>query len=1327
MMLPGFWLLLRALLLLAAALGASALPDKLWSTPGTPSPSYRAAGPPEPGGTDSSSPPGAGGTLPSAPSGSGSEVWGRDRSVHGTMTRAGPAWRAAYSLPHRAGTEPPSEPHRTKTNPEPHRTQTGSPPEPHRIQTGSPPEPHRTLANPPPEPHRTLASPPPEPHRALTGPPPEPHRALTGPPPEQHRTLAGSPPESHRTLASPPPEPHRVLTGPPPEPHRALTGSPPEPHRTQTGSPPEPHRTQTGSPPESHRILASPPPEPHRALTGPPPESHRTLVRPPPEPHRTQTGSPPEPHRTQTGSPPESHRTLASPPPEPHRTLASPPPEPHRTLASPPPEPFQTQTGPPLESHRSKTKPHRTKTDPPPEPHQTQTGSPPEPHRTQTSPPLEPHRTQTNSPPEPHRTQTDSPPEPHRTQTDSPPEPHRTQTDLPTVPHRSKTDSPSELNRTDTIPSLSADIEKYHTVPGHRGTQINFKSEPGWTELDVTWTDNQTSSGTGITQKSATRRHVNKRTPHMDTTFISTTFTRTLLSVTNDSNLPDITEIPAAYTSASDSGSTDTGSQKTGSTTKDLGNTTQELLTTAQNAGNSTEHTVSDSGSSVPSTFPLQTPSYLVATYPSSTSHHLSDSTVPFTSVPDPATNTANNSMGTDYPANNSALFLSSSSDPSSSSNSLLSTVESSFYTSTFPASSSSYFSSPPGHSNQSSSSPIPSTLVFSPHSSATQTPFKISPWSSTKPPVPLTTQSITPPLSPSPSLPPSFQTASSSARSTETGTTYLSSVSQTGEPSRAYNSSVPGVVESYHTATVPGSRTSTVMVSATTLQTEVETRMTISPYDDKRTQSVITVTDLDGPPAQPTGNVPSTTSANNLLIPSSNDSTQRTTHEPVKATASESPSLSTGDANRQVMTDRTTRMDLKTEKPRLDTTTRAKDKKLPAYTTSPPDIVIAQYPSTRATISPGGSRPTVTASLCSPSPCHNGGLCVEDSKSYRCGCPSAWHGDHCDRDVDECLSDPCPAQTVCVNSQGSFSCRCPLGYILEKGAGCVLVRTFLGHIEVPRSFLNGSNEKYSRLHVIQEQIIQILNSSFSTISGYYQSTVTNTSYSNSIVLSVQNIFSLASNVTMTDLKHNIQSYITVCQSSLESSLDCRLVLHPQLSYRAISLCNVKNPGCDNETAECADPSGVAFCQCKQGYFKYSKMDHSCRACDDGYKLENGACVRCPFGLGGFNCSNPYQLITVIIAAAGGGILLILVVALAVTCFSPDCGTRRLRGTDSILTRACQDPVTPAFIPDSTTPHLLTRRTEEGTIFSTQPRLERKLHRSRPNNGSHPRNLRTFT
>ncbi|XP_075037303.1 protein HEG homolog 1 isoform X2 [Mixophyes fleayi] len=1039
------------------------------------------------------------------------------------------------------------------------------------------------------------------------------------------------------------------------------TNSLSEPNRTQTDPTSEPNRTQTDPASEPNRTQTDPSSEPNRTQTDPASEPNRTQTDPVSEPNRTQTDPTSEPNRTQTDPVSEPNRTQTDPTSEPNRTKTDPSSEPNRTKTDPSSEPNRTKTDPSSE-------PKRTQTDPTSEPSRTQTDPSSEPNRTQTDPTSEPSRTQTDPSSEPNRTQTDPPSEPNRTQTDPPSEPNRTQTDPPSEPNRTQTDPPSEPNRTNTNPSFNADIEKTQTISDHRGPHIYFKSEPGWTEGDFIQKSSQTSSDTGITQKSATRRHVNKRTPHMDTTFISTTFTRTLLSVTNDSNLSDITEIPT-YTTALDSGSTNTRSHKPGSTTEDLGNTTQKSLTTAQDMENSTEssetrNTVSDSGLSVPSTYPLQTHSYPLTTYPPPTSHHLSNSTVLFTSDPVTASNPTRDFTETDVPDNNSSVVLSSSSSYlSSSSNSSLLSVESSFSTSTFPASSASFSSPVRTDSNQSSvedsSSPTPSTFVFSRHSSVTQTPSDISPGSvSTKSPVPLTTQSTTPPLSSFPSLPPSSQTGSPSFQSTDMSTphTYSLSPSRTNEPSRADNRSVIGITEPYQTNTEPGitmfdGTTPAVRVLVTTLQSEVETQMTITSTEDKRTQSVL-VTELDDTPAQTTDNVPSTTTTKDLLIPSSHYTTHRIPNESMKTTTSESSTLATGDAGTQVMTDRTTRMDLKTVAPRLETTVRTKDKKLPAYTTSPPDIVIVKYTSTPATTPPdaAGPRSTVSASFCAPNPCHNGGVCVDSSKGYSCDCPPAWRGDHCDRDVDECLSNPCPAQTTCVNSWGSFRCQCPLGYILEKGAGCILVRTFLGHIEIPRSFLNGSNEKHGRLHQIEREILQILNSSFSTITGYYQSSVTNTSYSNHIVLTVQNIFSMASNVTLFDLKRNIQSYIKVCESALESSLACRLVLHPQLYYLAVSLCNMKNPGCDNETAECTDPSGVAFCQCKPGYFKYSKTDHSCRACDDGYKLENEGCVRCPFGLGGFNCSNPYQLITVIIAAGGGGVLLILVIALAVTC-----------------------------------------------------------------------------
>ncbi|XP_074949094.1 protein HEG homolog 1 isoform X2 [Phalacrocorax aristotelis] len=245
--------------------------------------------------------------------------------------------------------------------------------------------------------------------------------------------------------------------------------------------------------------------------------------------------------------------------------------------------------------------------------------------------------------------------------------------------------------------------------------------------------------------------------------------------------------------------------------------------------------------------------------------------------------------------------------------------------------------------------------------------------------------------------------------------------------------------------------------------------------------------------------------------------------------------------------------------------------------------------------------------------------------------------------DVDKCLSNPCPALATCNNTHGSYICRCPLGYELEKGK-CNLVRIFIG--QVPLKF-NITRGKYAELLHVEGEILAMLNASLSGLPGYCHSTVKATREANVVHVSVQSTFSLASNVTFYDVVSSVKSYIGACKSSTEA---CQFISSLKPLHKVGSLCKQKDPECDKETSECTDFDGVALCQCKSGYFKYNKMDHSCRACEDGYKLENETCVSCPFGLGGFNCGNPYQLITVVIAAAGGGLLLIMGIALIVTC-----------------------------------------------------------------------------
>nr|XP_048310336.1 protein HEG homolog 1 [Myodes glareolus] len=298
---------------------------------------------------------------------------------------------------------------------------------------------------------------------------------------------------------------------------------------------------------------------------------------------------------------------------------------------------------------------------------------------------------------------------------------------------------------------------------------------------------------------------------------------------------------------------------------------------------------------------------------------------------------------------------------------------------------------------------------------------------------------------------------------------------------------------------------------------------------------------------------------------------------------------------------------------------------------------------------SPTASSPPAPVNSCTVNPCLHDGECIVDltvSRGYRCVCPPAWQGDNCSVDVNECLSSPCPPLAMCNNTQGSFTCRCPVGYQLEKGI-CNLVRTFVTEFKLKKTFLNTTVENHSDAHEVENKMAQTLNLCFSTLPGYIRSTVRVSREPSTVVISLQSTFSLASNVTLFDLADGIQKYVNSCRSSAEV---CQLLGSQRRIFRAGSLCKRKSPECDKETSICTDLDGVALCQCKSGYFQFNKMDHSCRACEDGYRLENETCMSCPFGLGGLNCGNPYQLITVVIAAAGGGLLLILGIALIVTC-----------------------------------------------------------------------------
>ncbi|XP_042351094.1 protein HEG [Plectropomus leopardus] len=294
---------------------------------------------------------------------------------------------------------------------------------------------------------------------------------------------------------------------------------------------------------------------------------------------------------------------------------------------------------------------------------------------------------------------------------------------------------------------------------------------------------------------------------------------------------------------------------------------------------------------------------------------------------------------------------------------------------------------------------------------------------------------------------------------------------------------------------------------------------------------------------------------------------------------------------------------------------------------------------------------PPLPRNPCVSNPCMNGGMCVSyKGHEYTCHCQQAWTGPTCSHDVDECERDPCPVGSRCVNMRGSFSCECPLGFDLEDGRTCTRAKTFLGTFSINRQPHDPVIFKSATMHEIQREIIQLLNASLSVLRGYSRSTLSKKGEDGVRILAV-NMFSISADVTSTEVYNSIQMSLSNCSSSVAH---CRMVLHHQLSYHVESLCVAQKTQCDTERSTCTDSSGTARCQCLQGYYKHNPDDLSCLECGDGYKLENGTCVPCMFGFGGFNCGNFYKLIAVVVSPAGGALLLILIIALIVTCCKKD-------------------------------------------------------------------------
>ncbi|XP_028846939.1 protein HEG isoform X2 [Denticeps clupeoides] len=382
-------------------------------------------------------------------------------------------------------------------------------------------------------------------------------------------------------------------------------------------------------------------------------------------------------------------------------------------------------------------------------------------------------------------------------------------------------------------------------------------------------------------------------------------------------------------------------------------------------------------------------------------------------------------------------------------------------------------------------------------------------------------------------------------------------------------------------------------------------------------------------------------------------------THRSTQGTPSIShrfPSTRTGQTSSSTGTDVTTfhqepsgELPRKTQHPST-TPSYSKSSSTKSSSTQTPSIQTQGSSTTLAATPQGHVRSTPTPGLpCGPRSCANGGQCVMQAVGgYKCVCLPAWTGPSCTEDVNECKSSPCPAGSACVNTRGSFSCECPIGMDLEDGRTCSLVKTFLGTFTINNSHSDLLHPLNSGHHEVHRELIHLLNTTLSILRDYRRSTLGKWE---GLHVRAVNMFSISTNVTSADVYNSIQMSLRNCS---QLSSHCRVVLEHRLSYRVESLCNVQTNQCDQTRSVCTDFSGTQYCKCQPGYYKHSSDDQTCLDCGDGYKLENGTCVRCTFGFGGFNCKNFYELIALVVSPVGGGLLLILLIALIVTCCRKD-------------------------------------------------------------------------
>ncbi|XP_073248430.1 ficolin-1-like [Porites lutea] len=100
------------------------------------------------------------------------------------------------------------------------------------------------------------------------------------------------------------------------------------------------------------------------------------------------------------------------------------------------------------------------------------------------------------------------------------------------------------------------------------------------------------------------------------------------------------------------------------------------------------------------------------------------------------------------------------------------------------------------------------------------------------------------------------------------------------------------------------------------------------------------------------------------------------------------------------------------------------------------------------------------TKNLCAKKPCLNNGKCYMGytEKKYVCVCPAGYHGENCEKDINECESGPCLNNGTCTDRINAFNCSCPPGF---SGNRCEIVYKNCAEVYKSGAKISGVNKIY--------------------------------------------------------------------------------------------------------------------------------------------------------------------------------------------------------------------------------------------------------------------------